>query len=382
MLIRKTAQLAARPLALAPALALSVLTLAVQAGCSPDSSAATAPLAAAADPAAMHESAEAGQWVEVRRERLAQYTPTIGTFRARQVTRIGPQVSGRVQEVLADVGSSVTQGQVLVKLDPTFFEIETKQQRAVIEAARGALARSEANLADAERELRRQNELFERGAGSVKEHEDAITAQQRAQGERNESAARLEEALARLNWLEQRLTETQVTAPYDGVITARLVDPGDSASMTPVTELLEIQDVAALYLEFALPQELLARMAPDTAVRFQVDGLDGPPQQGTVETVFPAIDEATRSFRCRVIVPNAQRRLQPGLLARVEVQTLAIDDALVVPRSALRQTARGWEARRQRDGAPAVQEVEAGLVAGDSVQILAGLTAGDRVWVP
>lgn len=317
--------------------------------------------------------------VAVERATLRRTAPAVGTLRARQVTRLGPQVSGRVSEVLVDVGDRVARGEVLVRLDPAFFALEVEQNRAAADAARGALGAAEVLVETARREKERQAGLIASGAGSTKEHDDAVSAYDRAVADRTERAAKLAEAVKKLEWAQQRLVETEIRAPYDGAITARLVDPGEPATSAPVTHLLEIQEVGTLYLEFALPQELLGSVAAGTPLTFEVEGVPDGAGAGTVAVVFPAIDEATRSFRCRAILENSAHKYYPGLLARVRVVTAVRPDVLVVPRTALTPAAEGWTAHVLEDGRPVARAVTIGLVADDRVEVLGGLAEGERV---
>ena len=317
--------------------------------------------------------------VPVERATLRQTAPAVGTIRARQVTKLGPQVSGRVSEVLVDVGDQVTRGQVLVRLDPAFFALEVEQNRAAVEAARGALAAAEVTVETARREKERQAGLIASGAGSTKEHDDAVSAYDRAVADRAEQAGKLAEAVKRLEWAQQRLVETEIRAPYDGVITARLVDPGEPATSAPVTHLLEIQEVGTLYLEFALPQELLGSVGVGTGLEFKVEGVPDGAGTGSVAVVFPAIDEATRSFRCRAVLENPAHKYGPGLLARVRVVTHEVADALVVPRAALTPAAAGWTAQVLEHGRPVARAVTVGRVGDDRAEVLGGLAEGERV---
>lgn len=335
--------------------------------------AATNPAAVASDPPT------AGTWVPVTRELLRQYVPAVGSFRARQITKIGPRVAGRVEAVEVREGDLVRKGQVLVRLDARFFEIAEQQARASLDAARGALASAQAELAEKRREMERQLEVFRRNAGSPKERDDAISAFERAQGAVSEKQGRLAEAEQRLAYAVEERKETLILAPYDGVITERLVDPGEPVSANPVTHLLEIQEVGVLYLEFSLAQELLKNVRAGTRVEWRVEGVAGDSDQGEVAVVFPAIDELTRSFRCRVIVDNPALKYRPGMLAAVRVVVQENTDALTVPRKALRPAASGYEITVLSGGQATVRRVEVGLLTEDRAEIREGLGDGDRV---
>ena len=318
---------------------------------------------------------------EVHRDSLRRYAAAVGSFRARQSTRLGPQISGRVKDVLVNVGDRVTRGQVLVRLDPAFFQIEVNQSRASAEAARQALASAGVDVVDTEREMNRQTGLFEQGAGSTKDRDDAVTRYQRAVARQAEQSAKLTEAQRQLEYSEQRLAETEIRAPYDGAVTSRMVDPGEPAAATPPTHVLEVQEVGVLYLEYCLPQELLDSVSVGAPVEFEVEGVRGGAGSTTVAVIFPAIEESTRSFRCRSIVDNSTGQYQPGLLARVRVVAQEVQNALVVPRTALTQTAGGWQVLVAVNGRPVPRPVEMGLLSDDRVQVLRGLQDGERIFV-
>lgn len=409
-----------RPRSAAPVIGLAALVL-LAPGCRkpPDNASAQPGPAPASAPAGASAASSPvqGTWVDVRRETIRQYTPAVGSFRARQMTLLGPQVAGRVQEVLVNVGDVLRAGQELVRLDPTFFEIEVKQRQADLEAAtvkvqwtRETLTTLKADvevarsvLAEAELEYTRMKNLWEKPSGETpsipkQRFDAALFAYRQAQARLDAAQSRVGEQEARINemtvgitqaeetvrYAQQRLKETTIRAPYDAVLVRRIVDPGEPVTATPVSHLLEIQEIGTLYLEFSLPQELLARVRTGTAIRFDAEGVDE--NQGenkaAIDVVFPTLDEATRSFRCRAVIPNPNGILRPGLLARVEAVTGEAADALVVPRQALRETARGWTVLISNDGHPVERPVEVGLVNDQWAEIRAGLSEGDRVLLP
>ena len=148
----------------------------------------------------------------------------------------------------------------------------------------------------------------------------------------------------------------------------------------PVTHLLEIQDISSLELEFSLPQEMLASVKEgQTRVLFDVEGITAGHGEATVTLVYPAIEESTRSFRCRAVVPNPDHRFRPGLLVRVRAAVHTVEGALVAPRSALRQTSTGWEVTVSRAGKETSQAVKVGIVGEEKAEILEGVAEGENV---
>lgn len=336
-------------------------------------------------PVATSRDSPKGRWVEVVRKGVRRTTPAVGSFRARRTASLGPQVTGRVQEMLADVGDRIKQDQVLVRLDPVMYEIEVQQNRAAVAASEGALASAEADVEYSKRELARLTSLFEQKAGSQKEFDDADTALQRAAAIQDERKGRLAEAEQRLATAQQRLKETVIRAPFDGVVTQRLVEPGTIASSFPVTILMEVREDTLLFLEFSLPQELLSSVRAGTQIQFEAEGLteNARKHSAQIEMVFPELDVATRSFRCRAAIENQDLLFRPGLLARVEVIDRETPDALIVPRAALLRPADNAAAIMvENDGHSIERQVQLGLVTDDEAEIVAGLDGIRRVFVP
>jgi membrane fusion protein, multidrug efflux system len=278
-----------------------------------------------------------------------------------------------VQEVLVDVGDLVKQDQELLKLDPEFFRIEVIQRTAELEVAKVSLQEAELNL-------NRMKSLFEKPVGEMpsvsrKQFDDAQTQFLAA-------SARLRGADGALQFAAKRLDEAVVRAPFNAIVTKRMVDPGEPVNSAPITYVLEVQEVEQLDLEFSLPQEMLNRIRKGTSLTYEVEGVSNGRGRAAINVIYPALDEATRSFRCRATISNPDLRFRPGMLAQVNVLESPLAGALVVPRRALTQTPDGWQVQVS-DGAKTVNRtVKLRAVTDQSAEVEEGLRAGERVWVP
>ncbi len=313
------------------------------------------------------------QWVQVSRQTVRESRPVAGTFHARRTTRVGPQVSGRVKKVMARVGDRVKEGQELAQLDPVMTEIEVALRRVDVEQAKTALE-------DAELNFSRMKGLWEKPEGGEPSIPKKLYDQAKVQ--RDLALARRDQAAKALSLSEERLRETVIRAPYDGVVTRRFVDEGEPVTSMPVSPILEIQEMGFLELEFALPQELLSAVQAGTPVEFDAEGLGGQVFQARVSVVYPVVEAATRSFRCRAFLDNPEGRLRPGLLARVRVTVREYKDALAVPRRVLAGNGGGWRVKVKGKDKPEERAVKVGHLGEEWAVIESGLSEGDWVLDP
>lgn len=232
----------------------------------------------------------------------------IGTILPRYKSTLGSTISGRVLEVMVDVGTYVKKDQPLLKLDPLFFLIDIALEEATLKAA-------QVELEDAKLNFQRMNKLWNKPEGqspsiSRKKFEDAQLRYDK------ETAAVLQ-ATENLKKSRETLNESIIKAPYDGVITKRLVHPGES--IEPSTALLEIEAIDTVYVEFSVPQAMISSLHVGTPITIEAEGLFSEKKSAIINLIWPYLDEKTRSIKCRSILDNRTQELHPGALVRVQI---------------------------------------------------------------
>lgn len=235
---------------------------------------------------------------------------TIGNILPSSKSLISTQVAGRVENVLVDVGSEVKKGQPIVQLDRRFYQIDLAQKSAALEAAN-------VEMADAGKNFVRMQKLWDKGNGeapsiSLKRFEEAKTKYE-------QSAALFKQAQENFNRAKLNLEETTIKSPYDGIISKRLVDIGEAVPVQPVTNVVEIEALHPLYLEFSVPQVYLANLHKGLPLTFEIDGVELKNKTAQIDLFFPSLDETTRSLRCRAVLDNEDFKIRPGSLARVTI---------------------------------------------------------------
>jgi membrane fusion protein, multidrug efflux system len=337
--------------------------------------AAAAAALAACDRPAQPKPEEAGRppvTVETARlgtADLEQAVEVVGALSARSTAEVKSEYSGTVTEILVAQWVQVRRGAVLARLDG-------REASAALQSARAALLQAEVAGQRAARELTRARQLQEAGLATRQAAEEAHTA---------EEAARAQDAAARaqLELAETRLAKVVVRAPIDGVISERNVNVGDYfETMGSPAPMFRIVDARVLELVAAVPSARIAELAVGQPLVFTTDAHPAQALGGKVSFINPVADEASRTVKVKVEVPNADLALKPGLFAKGRIVTGRREGVLVVPRVALVS----WDSAGRvglvyvvEGGVAHQRKVETGTEAGEQVEVRSGLQAGDEV---
>ncbi len=296
---------------------------------------------------------------------LAQTLAANGNLAAWQEASIGAEAGGqRLAEVRVNVGDRVSKGQVLA-----VFATETLGAEAA--QARAAVAEAEAAAAEAAANAERARTLQASGALSASQINQYLTAEKTAQ-------ARLQAARAQSQVQQTRLSQSQVLAPDDGIVSARQATVG--AVVGNGTELFRLIRQGRLEWRAEVTSAELGRLAPGTAAT--VTTASGAKLQGRVRMVGPTVDPQTRNALVYVDVrPQAGSTAPalPGMFARGEF-ALGAAPALTVPQSALVvREGFSYVMRVSPDNRVSAVKVQAGRVAGDRAEVTGGLDPNARI---
>ena len=285
----------------------------------------------------------------------AQSQTYSGTIEAENTASLGFQVAGAVRRVLVREGDQVRQSQLLAELNQEEYA--------------SVLAGADASLLEARDQSHRSQQLFRSENLTERELVQATTGLQRAQ--------------ASAQVARKHLGDTQLRAPFAGLIAAKLVEPG--VTVMPGTPAFSLIKTEQVFARAVVPEAEIGRIAKGTSVRVQVPAL-GREVTGTVQVINPVADPASRSFYLKVLLPNPGLRLLPGMLASLQVplpagqteSVVAVAPQLVVQDADGASVvyvvdATGTTARRRR--------VVLGPVQGRQVVIAQGLRADEKVVV-
>ena len=287
----------------------------------------------------------------VAHETLSQRNTLIGTLSSPRKIQIYNQEEGRILRLPYYEGDPVAKGQELVRLDDKVI--------------RAQLIKANAQRRQAELDLSRMQKLLTRNAASQDEVARARTALE---------LARAEESLQHII-----LDRMSIQAPFTGIISERLKEPGDVVQT--YTHILTLIDPTVLSADVHVPELLLSEIGVGDQVSIRIDALRERTYNGRISRIHPVIDPQSRQGLVEITLQPAPQDARPGQLARITVSTEKTA-GLVVPFSAVRHENGGpFVYRIEADDTARRNPVRTGLQLGERIEILEGLNEGDRVIV-
>lgn len=300
---------------------------------------------------------------QVLAETFEETVSGIGSLESPEVVQIKPEINALVEEVHAREGSKVSPGQLLYTLDAKTIQNE-------LDSARAELQRAGAELENTESTHERFRRLFESRTISREEYEERLTAFRTAQAE----VTRLK---AQVQLMQERLDDSVIRAPMDGVIAEHQVDPGDYVEAGET--LVVLYRINPLEISFRIPEAYMDRVKPGQRVHVELTTGTIPEHEGEVSFVSPNIDQATRKFLVKARVANSDEALKPGAFASAAVVLNVREDRPAVPERALVSRRTGYALFVVENGTAKRRQVQIGLRRPGIVEIVSGVEVGETV---
>jgi membrane fusion protein (multidrug efflux system) len=273
----------------------------------------------------------------------------VGSLKSNESVMLRPEIAGRIAAIHLREGMPAARGTVLVALDAATQTAELRQ--------------AEANLALSQANFKRTEDLYQKKFV--------------AERARDEAAANLKVLEAAVALAQAKLQKTRIRAPFDGIVGIRNVSVGDYVKEGQ--ELINIEDIGSLKVDFRLPESYLSRLQKGQGVELSADAMRGQTFKGVLDAIDPLLDAAGRAISLRARLDNPERKLRPGMFVRVrlafggERQGLAVPEEALVPAGSDNFVFRVAEGKAQR------VMVKIGQRRGAAAEIVEGLKAGDEV---
>lgn len=288
----------------------------------------------------------------------------------RRVT-VGSRVAGRVIAVHVNVGDSVGSATPLVELESD-----------VIGRAQADLIAAAARVDVGRRAARRARQLHDDRIGSERAVEEAEGALRVAMADLQAARARLRSYGVETNGAADNPGRVVLSSPIGGTVIQRRAHIGQWAAPSDV--LVEVVDLDMLWILGAVPERRLRHVSIGDPVEVEVRAYPGEQFTGTIGQISGALDERTRSVMVRIVMPNGDHRLKPGMfaIARIQAAVAASEPVLTVPESALQEIeGESIVFVRLGEGTFETRGVRIGRRAGGRVAVVEGLEVGEEVVV-
>jgi HlyD family secretion protein len=357
--------------------------------------------------------------VTIERGDIARSVVARGKIEPLSKVEVKSKANGIIMFLLADVGESVTNGQVLAELDKEDLQAQVRQAKATVDAeeanlhaatAEEAKARIEAanpELEFARRDFVRAQELFKQKIASQQQLDDASRAHEVAKNRQQlldatvqTAGAQVEQARARVaaakaahDRAEETLRYATIRAPFSGVVLSRPTEVGDAVSSilnmgSAATLIMTLGDMSSVYIKGEVDEADIGKAECGQRVRTKVESFPNESFEGVVKRVAPMGKELNNvtTFEVRVSILNPQGRLRVNMTANAEIVLEEHKNALLVPETALvydkdkkvsvqrlaPETSQGWRKT----------PVKTGISNGQRTEVLEGLKEGDKLVLP
>ena len=305
------------------------------------------------------QPAEAVSTATVGSQSWQQTITSVGSLTAVQGVTVAAELDGKIVQVNFEAGNKVKAGDVLVRQDTSVEEAELRSAKAAVHLA-------EVNLA-------RTKELLAKGTVS--------------QSQFDQDEATYDQAVAAADNIQATIDKKTVKAPFSGSLGIRLVNLGQS--LKAGDSIVSLQALDHLFVDFYLPQQELAQIAPGLKVRLSGDSMAGLSVEGKLTAINPDVDSSTRNVRVQATVDNDGGILHPGMFVDVAVELPITDKVLPIPATAVLYAPYGdsvYVVESKADDATGKKQlvvrqqiVRLGVEKGDFVAVVSGLKEGDTI---
>ena len=250
---------------------------------------------------------------------LRPVVESVGTLKPYEEVIVSSELDGILKSLRVEEGSAVTKGQLVAEIKETDYRLDT--ERAAI-----ALKQAEASLAYAKQEYQRKEALYQKELVAKQQFDDIVARLILSQGD-------VDRAKAGLDLAQEKLAKANIFAPMSGMVKEKRVTVGEY--IRNGTFLVSIIRADILKLSFTVTEKDVGSLREGQDVAFTVDAFPGREFHGQLKTIYPCLEEKTRSLLLEALVANADRSLKPGLFTRVTLYTGPTRGTVVAPITAL-----------------------------------------------
>lgn len=376
--------------------ASSMLSIALLASCSSKSKESAARADAKVEPAAAIQVSTA----PVVERSTNRGVEVVGSLEAQDEVTVSSQASGNLESISVDLGSPVSRGQVIARIDQRELKLKRDQAEAALHQAEAKLGitrdgkidpqkqpdvrQAVAGLERARYDLTAAKKLFDAGTISNQQYDVYQKTVEQAEARYQASLENvrnlegiIEEKRAALDLTKKQLADSDIISPLSGVVKEKTASRGEY--LQPGKPVVTIVQINPLRLRLEVPETFAASIAKGQVVTLKVDSFADREFKGVIKRINPSMDEKSRSLMAEAEVANPNALLRPGMFARSQIVSNSKTMALMVPEKAVVSLAGVTKIFVLEGGVAVERIVKLGARDGSLVEILEGVKPGERV---
>jgi len=294
---------------------------------------------------------------------LRPFVESIGNLKPYDEVTVSSEVDGILKSIHVDEGSPVSHGQLIAEIKDTDYRLAEEQAAA-------ALKQAQASLANARLEYQRKEALYREELVTKQQYDDIAARLAVAEGD-------VDRAKAGRDLVNEKVAKTKIFAPMTGSVLAKKVASGDY--IRNGTFLVSIIRTDLLKLSFTVSEKDVGSLRTGQNVTFSVDAFPGREYRGLLKTIYPSLEEKTRSLQAEAEVANPDGSLKPGFFTRVTLYTGGARNTVVVPVTALLYDNSTTKLFVVEANAAKERKVRVGRKYGEFMEIIEGLKEKETV---
>jgi HlyD family secretion protein len=316
----------------------------------------------------------------VGKGKINSYLDVTGSTLPLEKAKMGSKVEGTITEILVDEGDIIKKGQILFRLDSKDFLLDIERAKGALAFAQAEREKAEHDLEQKENDWKRLSALVERRVIAKHQYDSMKASFSMAQAAAKACESQIQQRKAEMDLAEKRYQDSVVKAPFDGVVTKKMLNEGEISSLWAYNwEVLEVMDLSKIKIESDISEKHKSQIREGMEANIKVDALPGRKFTGIISIVNPMVDPKERTFRVKIVIPNPERLLTAGMFARIRLLVEEKEGVITIPVRDVLERSDGHFVFVVKNGVAEQRKISVGISNGDWIEVTGGLNAGEII---
>ncbi|WP_425446208.1 efflux RND transporter periplasmic adaptor subunit [Dethiothermospora halolimnae] len=314
---------------------------------------------------------------DVKKKTLFNVSTFSGKIKADKEVMILPKIVGKVESIKGEVGDKVNKGDILFTLEKDDIQKKVKQAKVAYEGAKANFELTKEKIDNAQKNFQRTKELYEQGAATKAQYEQAKIA---ASNNSLEAAkTQVEQAKVTYQQALDAIDNTNISSPISGVISMVNIEEGEFATNTQPS--MTIVNANKVYVEINVTEDIINEIYKGMEVNIDIPSVPLKDVTGKINTVSPSVNQRIQLYPVKIYVDNENGKIKPGMFSKVDIKTNVREDVISVKSEAVVKDEGEDIIYIVEENRAVRRKVKTGLDTGEYIEIVEGVNEGEKVIV-